>query len=246
MNDRHAISVWRCFGDKMVQVAEYADNETGTKQAAWVLAHLAGAYKNCVINVESAPGPGGVIMNELENLRDKMRIDPRFDNATEKNPNWEDFLSTARWYLYKKYDHFSGGSVKGWESNYKTKLQLMESIRDNFTGDRIIVRSVPLLTEMMSVIRKGDVIGAPESEYDDRVFGMALANRGWVQDIMMGMFARQELYENYLAEISGVPIDKSVKMINNMIRDFMVRAEEAAETPQIDPHKQWLYDKGFM
>ncbi len=246
MNDRHAISVWRCFGDKMVQVAEYADNEAGTKQAAWVLAHLAGAYKNCVINVEAAPGPGGVIMNELENLRDKVRLDPRFDNVTDKNPNWEDFLSTARWYLYKKYDHFSGGSVKGWESNYKTKLQLMESIRDNFSGDRIVIRSVPLVTEMMSVIRKGDVIGAPESEHDDRVFGMALANRGWVQDIMMGMFAQGELYENYVAELNGVPIDKSVKMINNMIRDFMVRAEEAAETPQIDPHKQWLYDKGFM
>lgn len=246
-NDRHAISVWRCFGDKMVQVAEYADNETGTKQAAWVLAHLAGAYKNCVINVEAAPGPGGVIMNELENLRDKVRLDNRLDASADKNPNWDDFLSTARWYLYKKYDHYGGGgSVKGWESNYKTKLQLMESIRDNFTGERIIVRSVPLIKEMMSVIRKGDVIGAPESEYDDRVFGMALANRGWVQDIMMNLFAQGELYENYIAEMNGVPMDKSVKMINNMVRDFMVRAAEQADIPQMDPHQQWLLDKGFI
>jgi hypothetical protein len=245
-NDRHAISVWRCFGDKLVQVAEYADNEIGTKQAAWVLAHLAGAYRNCVINVESAPGPGGVIMNEVENLRDKMRIDPRFDNNTDKNPNWDDFLANARWYLYRKYDHYGPGTVKGWESNYKTKIQLMNQIHDNFLGDKVLVRSVPLIKEMMSVIRRGDQIGAPESEYDDRVFGMALANRGWIDSWMMNLLAQGVVYDDYLKEISGEPVDKSTKMINNIVRDFMKNAAERAETPQIDPHKQWLYDKGFM
>lgn len=245
-SDRHAVSVWRCFGDKMVQVAEYADNGTETRKAAWILAHLAGAYKNCVVNVEAAPGPGGVIMNELENLRERMRIDPKFDTTSDKNPNWDDFLSNARWYLYKKYDHFGAGTVKGWESNYKTKLQLMDQIRDNFTSDRIILRSVPLIKEMINVVRVGDKIGAPESQNDDRVFAMALANRAWIDGWMMGLLSQGVTYDTYLAELTGEAVDKPTKMINNIVRDFMKNAAERAEEPQMDPHKQWLYDKGLL
>lgn len=244
--DRHAICVMRCFGDKMLQVAEYADNETGTRQAAWVLAHLAGAYKNCVINVEAAPGPGGVIMNELENLRDRMRIDPQFDVTVGKNENWADFLSTARWYLYKKPDHFAPGFVKGWESNSRTKVQIMEQLRDKFVTGNIIIHSRPLVEEMMDVIRDGDSIEAPQSAKDDRVIALALCNRAWIDSLMMSLLAQGETYESYLKSENGNPLDKSVKFVNNIVSSFFNNAEEMADVPVIPPHRQWLYDKGFM
>lgn len=244
-NDRHAISVFRCFGDKMVQVAEYADNETGTRQAAWVLAHLAGAYKNCVVNVEAAPGPGGVIMNELENLRERMRIDERFDNAEKKIESWDDFLSNARWYLYKKPDHFAPGFVKGWESNWKTKVQIMEQLRDKFVTECIIIRSVPLCDEMMDVVRDGDSIGAPESAKDDRVIALALCNRAWIDSLMMPLLAQGDVYEKYVKEKSGEPMDKKAKFMQNMVKTFWMTQQEMAEMPRIDPHRQWLQDRGF-
>lgn len=245
-NDRHCISVFRCFGDKIVQVAEYADNETGTRQAAWVLAHLAGAYKNCVVNVEAAPGPGGVIMNELENLRERMRIDERFDNAEKKIESWDDFLSNARWYLYKKPDHFAPGFVKGWESNWKTKVQIMEQLRDKFATECIIIRSAPLVEEMMDVVRDGDSIGAPESAKDDRVIALALCNRAWIDSLMMPLLAQGETYEGYLKSSNGEPVDKSTKFMNNIVSSFFMNAEQKAEMPRIDPHKQWLMDRGFV
>jgi hypothetical protein len=245
-NDRHAINVMRCFGDKLVQVAEYADNETGTRQAAWVLAHLAGAYKQCVVNVEAAPGPGGVIMNELENLRERMRIDDRFDNAEKKIESWDDFLSNARWYLYKKPDHFAPGFVKGWESNWKTKVQIMEQLRDKFVTECIIIRSKPLVEEMMDVIRDGDSIGAPESAKDDRVIALALCNRAWIDSLMLPLLSQGETYEAYLRAENGEPVDKSVKFMNNIVSSFFMDAEQKAEMPRIDPHKQWLMDRGFL
>lgn len=243
--DKHAISVFRCFGDKLVQVAEYADNENGTRQAAWILAHLAGAYKNCIINVEAAPGPGGVIMNELENLRERMRIDPKFETE-KKNDNWEDFLSTARWYLYKKPDHFSAGYVKGWESTFRSKVQLMEQLRDKFVTGNIIIQSTALVQEMMDVIRDGDKIGAPDSAHDDRVISMALANRAWMDYLMLSLLGQGDSYENYLKEKNGEPIDKKTIFINNVVRDFFLNAEEQSDIPQIPPHQQWLYDKGLI
>ena len=244
-NDRHAICVMRCFGDKMVQVAEYADNETGTRQAAWVLAHLAGAYKKCVVNVEAAPGPGGVIMNELENLRERMRIDAKFDNVEGKNENWADFLNTARWYLYKKPDHFAPGYVKGWDSNWKTKVQIMEQLRDKFVTNCIIIRSKPLVEEMMDVVRDGDSIGAPESAKDDRVIALALCNRAWIDSLMMPLLSQGDIYEVYEKEQNGEPVDKGVKLMNNIVSNFFKNAEEQAEMPRVHPHEQWLYDRGF-
>lgn len=243
--DKHCISVWRCFGDKILQVAEYADNGIDTRQAAWVLAHLAGAYKNSIVNPE-INGPGAVIITELENLRERMRIDPKFDADRGKNAHWDDFLDNARWYLYRKPDHWSAGMLKGFETTNKSKVQIMHLLRDKFVTECIIVQSKPLIAEMMDVIQNGDSIEAPSPAHDDRVFGMALAVRAWSDHIMMSMLSQGDTYENYLRAENGEPIDKSVKLVNNIVRDYFQRAEERADEPQIEPHKQWLYDKGFL
>lgn len=243
-NDRHCIQVVRCFGDKIVQVAEYADNEIDTRQAAWVLAHLAGAYKNCVVNVEIT-GPGGVIITELENLKDRMRIDPKFDQNTKGNENWADFLESARWYLYRKPDHWGPGLVKCWETNWKTKAQIMNQLRDKFVTDCIIMRSKPLVEEMMDVVQEGDSIAAPDSARDDRVFALALANRTWIDSFMMALLSQGETYVAYAQEQNGEPVDKSTKFMNNVVRDFFRSAEERADEPKISLHQQWLYDRGF-
>jgi hypothetical protein len=243
--DRHAISVFRCFGDKLVQVAEYADNAIDTRQAAWVLAHLAGVYRNCVVNVE-INGPGAVVITELENLRERVRTEPRFENKENKNDNWYDFLDSARWYLYRKPDHWSASGVKCWETNSKNKAQIMHGLRDKYVTDQIVIRSKPLVEEMMCVIMNGDSIEAPPPAHDDRVFALALGCRTWVDDYMMPLLSRGEMYQDYIAAINGEPVDKSVKFVNNIVRDFLKSQEERAQMPVIPPHKQWLYDKGFI
>lgn len=242
--DKHAIAVFRCFGDKLLQVAEYADNAIDTRQAAWVLAHLAGAYKNCIVNVEIT-GPGGIIITELENLKERMRIDPKFEMNKGSNENWDNFLDNARWYLYRKPDHWGPGMVKCWETTHRTKIQIMHQLRDKYVTGQIIIQSKPLVEEMMDVIQNGDSIEAPSPAHDDRVFAMALANRTWIDSFMMPLLAQGEIYESYLASENGEPVDKTAKLMNNIVRDFFLRAEERSDIPQLPPHEQWMYDKGF-
>lgn len=242
--DRHCVSVWRAFGDKVVQVAEYADNAIDTRQCAWVVAHLAGAYRNCIVNPE-VTGPGGVMINELENLRERIQHDPYFDRKDKKNENWDDFLSNARWYLWKKPDHFSATGVKGFNTNWKTKIELMELTRDKYVTNRLVIRSLPLLEEMMTVIRDGDTIEAPAPLHDDRVIGMALAVRAWSDSLEMPLLAQGVLYDEYVKALSGEKLDSTSKMLNNIVRDFINRKVEDADTIRLTPEEQWLYDHGL-
>ena len=64
----HAISVWRCYADKLVQVAEYGTPIPETFQCCWVMAHLAGAYQNIWINLE-VTGPGYSVLQEMRHLK---------------------------------------------------------------------------------------------------------------------------------------------------------------------------------
>lgn len=241
--DRHAITVLRCFADRLVQVAEYADNNVETRQCAWVLAHLAGAYRNCIINVEIT-GPGGVILTEIEHLREIMKLNAEFDEKTKKNENWEDFLGNARWYIYNKPDHFAPGHVKCWETSWKTKFQFMNQVRDNYSTGIIYVNSCPLIEEMMNVVQDGSSIGAPGNSKDDRVFALALANRIWIDHLRIGMIARQETYDRVmLQQTEGVDIKG--KMISNIVGNFFKTTEQLALEGQ-DDTPQWMRDRGFV
>ena len=247
--DSHAIVVYRCFADKLVQVAEWTDNTPGTREAAWVLAHLAGVYRNCLINVEAAPGPGGVIINELENLRDRVRVDPRFDEVADpkQQVTLDDFLHNARWYLYRKLDGMSPGSVKGWESNFKTKGQMMALMHDRYTMGMLELKSVSLVEEMRQVIRNGDKIEAPRPLHDDRVIATALAIRAWRDELEMGLVYNSVLYSDYIAEKNGeTVVSDEAKYMNSIIRSFFQAVHLDAENPHITPREAWLDEKGFI
>jgi hypothetical protein len=99
---------------------------------------------------------------------------------------------------------------------------------------------------MMDVVRDGDSIGAPESAKDDRVIALALCNRAWIDSLMMPLLSQGETYEAHLRSENGEPVDKSVKFMNNIVSSFFMDAEQKAEMPRIDPHKQWLMDRGFV
>lgn len=242
--DNHCISVWRCFGDKLVQVAEWAEREHDTRQAAWVLSHLAGAYKNVLINPE-VNGPGGVLIQELEHLRQLTMISPKHFENNSENKNWDDFLTSANFYLYKKTDLFTQSAAKGMMSGIRQQYELMNVTRDKFVTDKLVIRSKLLVDEMMDVVQEAnDHIGA-KSAYDDRVFAMALAVRAWNDSLMIPMNANNVMFDDYLKERSGEPVDKASKMINNVIRDYMTKAQEEGENPPVQTHKQYLYERGF-
>jgi len=110
--DRSVISVWRCYADKIVQVAEYATPWPETRHVAWVMAHLAGCYRNVIINLEIT-GPGGSVMQELNYLRQQMQYGKLKEIAADLNPEWA--LDQARWFLYHRVDSMGPGYMYNWK-----------------------------------------------------------------------------------------------------------------------------------
>jgi len=162
--DRHAIEVWRCYADRLVQVAEYADNNPETRQCAWVVAHLAGAYKNCMVNIELG-GPGRAIFTELEQLRSRLRAEIYSKQVADLE--WSDAMETARWYLYHRPDSMSAGYAYHTQASFETTHTMLNQLRDSYASRLLEVRSAPLVEEMLIVVQDGSHIGAPNKTKDD-------------------------------------------------------------------------------
>src|SRR5215472_3776505 len=101
-SDRTVVSVFRCFADKCYQVAEFVSNVTPTYQSAWVLAHLAGYYSDCMVNLE-IQGPGDAVFHELNDLKRNMSN----YNSLEA-PGLKNCLSSFKHFLYKRTDAIGG------------------------------------------------------------------------------------------------------------------------------------------
>ena len=245
--DRSVIEVYRCYADKVVQVAEYATADVELKHAAWCLAHLAGSYKDCVV-IPEITGPGRALFMEWDHLKQMMQAEVYRDSVQNKHVNWEAAFENARWYLYSRPDSMGKGFAMGFETSWRTKAELMHQMRGEFVTKGMIVRSIPLLNEMLNVIvDEGGSIGAPESSSadmkDDRVFATALAIRAWINWIRPSMLSNGETYKRVQEEESGevTPLNKS---LNNIVFNFFRTQQEVAE---MEPEKPtWLTDRGLI
>jgi hypothetical protein len=175
--DRTVISVWRCYSDCMVQVAEYCSPQPSTYQCAWVLAHLAGYYGvTFLMPVLEISGPGKAVFDELEKVR-RM--------ASEIKPNDESYnirniLANMRHYFYRRMDNPGGGELLyGWKQTEELKRMMMNQFKNGIELGRAETRSVPLLEEMRRIVNDDGHIGAEGRSKDDRVIAAALAYQGW-------------------------------------------------------------------
>lgn len=112
-NDRSCIQVFRCYADRLIQVAEYASPVTETHHLAWIICHLGGNYKNCMINME-VQGPGYAVKQELDHLK-QMLGQGMLERDFVKQPGLRDFFSKARYYLYHRPDSIGAGYVYFWK-----------------------------------------------------------------------------------------------------------------------------------
>ena len=243
--DRHAISIWRCFADRIVQVCEYATHDVEVKQASWVLAHLAGAYKDCVVNIELT-GPGRMVMMEWDHLRDQLKAE-QFSKMV-KDREWDEALDNARWYLYHRADSTGAGAAYNFETNWKTKAEIMHQLRGAYMTRELKVRSKFLLNEMLVVVQDGTEIGAPSSHgencKDDRVFAAALATRAWINWVRPSQVANNETWERITQEEDGT-VSHGTRAMNEIVyRFFRNKAEEAQMEPPRGP--RWKIERGLM
>ena len=246
-SNNHCVSVWRCYADKLVQVAEYADNRFQSNHCAWILAGLAGAYRNSMVNLELY-GPGRVVMNEFDNIRNQLRQEI-FNPQREANSWEEDFMSGARWFLYRRIDNPGPGFVYNFETTEKRKFELFNLFRDCFTSDILVINSVKMLEEMATMVQeKSDI--APQSpgrQKDDRPFAAALAVYAWNEWVRNPMIAIGATYERVQASASGHP-DGPRAIVDRLVYSYFQRAEAEAEALDMEPWAtdSWRSERGLF
>jgi hypothetical protein len=175
--DRTVISIWRCYSDCLVQVAEYCSPQPSTYQCAWVLAHLAGYYGVTFLQpILEMNGPGQAVFDELEKVRKfASEIRPHDENYHLRN-----ILANMRHYFYKRMDNPGGGELLyQWKTTFELKTRAMNQLKNGIELHRMIPRSMPLLEEMQRIVNDGGAIGAEGRAKDDRVMAAALAYQSW-------------------------------------------------------------------
>lgn len=189
--DRSTIEVFRCYADRMVQVAEYNTPIPTTRQVAVVMSHLAASYRNIQINLEIT-GPGGEVMNELRSLRTQVALGRIKQIPNGLNPDAA--LDMARWFLYSRPDSPGAGYVFNWSTSFQTKPRMMNRMRDTYDTDQLTIRSMLLLDEMTKFVQDGDKMHASGRNKDDRVIATALAVMTWFEHIMPGLMVEDRTF----------------------------------------------------
>ena len=200
--DRFCLSVYRCYADGMEQVAEFATSELNTYQFAWVIAHVAGAYRNSTLNLE-VNGPGQAVINELRNLKRQA--------ASLGGPQGKDLMNVLghmQNYMWRKNDNLGGitNSI-GWLTTSSSKERMLNYMKDYFERGMMRVRSLDLIDEMKSVRRDGGSIQAAGRGKDDRVIASALAAAAYAEQVWPRLVQMKVTRENNRAQDDMRPED---------------------------------------
>lgn len=225
--DRQAISVWRCFADKLIQVAEFATPHPEAIQFAWALAHLAGCYRDCVVNIE-INGPGAVVMEEIRHLKQQIaygRLRGAADDLQITNA-----LDNARWFLFHRPDSPSGGYMFNTRTTDTVKAEVYGSFRDHYNTEALLVRSLPLLDEMRTLVQNEHKIEASGRNKDDRVFAGGLANQAWVKWVRQSMIIAQRTHSREMAKQRQEEGPQSNLVVNHIVTNYFAeKQQEKAE-----------------
>jgi hypothetical protein len=227
-SDRHAIEIFRCYADKLVQVAEYCTVRPETFQVAWVMCHLAGSYRDVRINLE-VNGPGFAVMMELRHLRQLL------NSGVLTSPNAAvdvEVFNNVKWYLYHRPDQPGAGYVYNWKMNADNKLTILNQMRDSYALRMLRLRSIPLLIEMEEIVQDGGSIEASGRNKDDRVVATALAHKAWVDLVRPGMIENNYTYERVTAEERAQHDHPEGSMVAYAVQDFFKQMEDVRQFRQ--------------
>lgn len=217
--DRHSISIYRCFADRLFQVAEWVSVVASTYHCAWVLAHLAGWYQTTMVNLEMN-GPGEAVFNELNSLKVGMSRMPAMPHENDI----KGVLNNMRHFLYRRADSLSGGLLFQWKMTEMNKFSMMSAFKDSVDLGRIIIRSMPCLEEMRSIKIEDGVIEAEGAKKDDRAIASGLAHEAWkrwVQPRMLGNGATYKVVLERESQSGPIPPERVAQA---MVIDYLRRA----------------------
>lgn len=210
-----AISVIRCFADKVEQVAEFASETTEMYPLACVLAYLAGWYRNCWVNIDLDDG-GRTMFREIQNLRNQVQLG---------QIGQENFFGAMIFYLYNRIDNVSGGSrTWNWEWNSHTEGDAFSDFKGSFLAGRCIIHSVPLTEEMGTLVQEDNFVEGDDGSADSRARAICIALRTYVDHVRLSMQSAGKTMENeHKADIGSAP----ATFLENIVDTFISRNKTA-------------------
>lgn len=182
--DRFVCQVFRCYADRLDQVAEYCVDDIDTYKFAWVICHLAGYYSgagNQITLTVEVNGPGRATIDEIRNLRRQAYTIKDKDTGT-------DIKSAVRhmsWYLYRRNDSLNGPSnFIGQVTSHELKQRMMNVLRDCVHRKLVHIKSLGMIEELRAIVRKpdGDIKGDGRAK-DDRVMASGQAAVVWMEQV---------------------------------------------------------------
>jgi hypothetical protein len=201
--DRFCIQVYRVYADGLDQVAEFATSELNTYQFAWIIAHIAGAYRNSTLNLE-VNGPGQAVIQELRNLRRQAA-----SIQGRQGKDLMNVLGAMQNYLWRRNDTLGGPSNSiGWVTTPATKERMLNYMKDYFEREMMTVRSIDTIEEMKAIVRDGGAIHAPGRGKDDRVIASALACAAFAEQVQPRLIAAR-----ITRDVSKVQEDKTPEQV---------------------------------
>lgn len=230
--DANSASVYRCYADRCVQVAAFRSSIVTTRQFAWVIAHLGGAYSGkwnqCWLLLEMN-GPGQAVKNELDALQSMRTLVPatianqerRFRNVI---PNMNHFVGTSA------FSVTGGARTWGWKTTADSKPALMALFKSNFESGVFMVNDIEALKEMRFITQDGKRIEAEGSAKDDRAISSALANWNWYTRLLPELKKRMMYYESEkkkdTTQKDGVAPNKVCTIVSRYLNGKIVLVEE--------------------
>lgn len=190
-SDNAVITIYKAFKDKLIQVVEYAHNETDVFHFTWLLLSLAGMYSAC--QIIEMNGPGKVVLQTIDMFK-RWIIETKAE-SNKKLTVYDYAKRLKAEYIYRRVDSMSIGGARHWLTTASAKEHIMFQFQAAAQNEDIIIRSKHLIREMEYVAKNGSAIEATEGKKDDRVVASALACEFWMQSYR----ARLITFEEYEA-----------------------------------------------
>jgi hypothetical protein len=229
--DRSVIQVFRCYADRLVQVAEFASASPESYQVAWPLAHLAGIYKNVIMILEVS-GPGEATFLELKHLRQL------FDAGMMPQPaggGIDDLFGAARFYMYHRSDSPGPGYAYNWKTTGENKMAILNQLRDSLTLGMVEIRSIQCAIELQSMVQDGFVIEpAISSGKDDRVMGSAFAHRAWTDWVRGQMIDANDTWERVTEREAVMAEGSTETMVSHIVSAFFQGKVDERDDAEIE------------
>lgn len=221
--DRFCCSVWRCYSDRLVQVAEFVDPDMATYSFAWVLAYLAGAYEPCLVNLE-INGPGQGVLSELQNMKRAFIAAGREGNSGRDARTLMNVTRNISSYLYRRLDSFNGAGAMHTLMGHEMKERMLNTFRDYYERGFIEVKSRGLLDEMKSIVREGGAApAAPSRAKDDRVIAASLACLAWNDQQRTRLITQNATYELVTQAESGPTAGVVDRLVTNYLTKLGIK-----------------------